>query len=103
MASRTFLEAHPNAVAAFLEAYEASVNYMTATENLEAAAQLVVDKGILPKLPVAKQALPKCAISYVDGAEMKAALEAFYTILNGYNPASIGGSVPNSGFYYNAN
>lgn len=100
VASRNFIEKHPTAIANFLTAYEASVAYMTAAENLDAAAALIVEKGILPKAPVAKQALPKCAISYVDGAEMKAALDAFYAILSSYNSASIGGAIPDDGFYY---
>ena len=33
---------------------------------------------------------------------MKAALDAFYAILKEYNATSIGGDVPDSGFYYNA-
>lgn len=100
LASAEFCEEHPRAIREFLEAYEASVNYMTDPQNLDAAAELVVAKGILPKAPVAKQALPKCAIAYMDGAEMKAALEAFYAILYEYNPASIGGAIPDAGIYY---
>lgn len=100
LASAEFCEEHPRAIRDFLEAYEASVNYMTDPQNLDAAAELVVAKGILPKAPVAKQALPKCAIAYMDGEEMKAALEAFYAILFEYNPASIGGAIPDDGIYY---
>lgn len=100
LASAEFCEEHPRAIREFLEAYEASVDYMTDPQNLDAAAELVVAKGILPKAPVAKQALPKCAIAYMDGAEMKAALEAFYAILYEYNPASIGGAIPDAGIYY---
>ena len=100
LASAAFCEENPRAIKEFLEAYQASVEYMTATENLDAAAELVVAKGILPKAAVAKQALPKCAISYVDGEEMKATLKSFYEILYAYNPVSIGGAVPDDAFYY---
>lgn len=84
----------------FLTDYEASVAYMTDPANLDAAAKLAVKHGILKAEPIAKQALPKCAITCKTGAEMKAALEAFYTILYDYNPAAVGGTVPASGFYY---
>ena len=100
VANGEFLRKHPRAVEDFLEKYEASVAYMTAAENLEAAAALVVEYEILAAAPVAKQALPKCAITYMDGAEMKAALEAFYGILHGYKPQAIGGSLPGSDFYH---
>lgn len=102
VASADFCKDHPRAIAEFLEKYEASVDYMTDEANLEAAAALVVEYGILPAAAVAKKALPKCAITYVDGPEMKVALDAFYDILHGYAPASIGGSVPGADFYYNA-
>ena len=55
---------------------------------------------LIAEAQVAKQALPKCAIAYMDGDEMKAALEAFYAILYEYNPASIGGEIPDSAIYY---
>ena len=102
VASADFCEEHPRAIREFLEKYEASVGYMTAMENLDAAAALVVEYGILAAAPIAKQALPKCAITYVDGEEMKTALDAFYDILYSYEPQSIGGSVPGADFYYYA-
>ncbi|MBO7293704.1 MAG: ABC transporter substrate-binding protein [Clostridia bacterium] len=100
VATKKLLEKSPDAVEDFLAAYETSVAYMTASENLESAAALVVEYEILAATAIAKLALPKCAITYMDGGEMKATLEAFYTILHGYNPAAIGGKIPSSDFYY---
>ena len=102
MASLEFCEEHPRAIKEFLENYEASVSYMTAAENLEDAADLVVAKGILPKAPIAQKALPKCAITYMDGSDMKDTLDAFYRILHSYAPQSIGGEIPDAAFYYGA-
>ena len=73
---------------------------MTASENLDAAASLCVDYKIIAAKPIAKQALPKCGITYIDGKDMKTALDAFYGILHSYNPDSIGGSIPDGEFYY---
>ncbi len=100
VANAKFCEEHPAAVAEFLSAYKASIEYMSDPETLDAAAALVVEKGIIPKLPIAKAALPKCSLSYVDGAEMKAALTSFYTILYTANPQSVGGALPTDAFYY---
>ena len=102
VASTAFLDEHPRAVEEFLEKYEASVGYMTAEGNLTDAAALVVEYGILPAAPIAEKALPKCAITYIDGKDMKTALDAFYGILHGHAPASIGGAIPGADFYYNA-
>ena len=100
VANATFLEKHPRAVEAFLDEYEASVAYMTAPENLDAAANLAVAHGIIPKPQLAKLAIPKCAITYVDGREMKDALSAFYDVLGSHSLASIGGKLPDDDFYY---
>lgn len=102
LASAEFCEEHPRALKDFLEKYEASVSYMNNAENLDAAADLVVAKGILPKAAIAKKALPQCAITYMDGADMKETLEAFYGILHSYAPQSIGGEIPDATFYYDA-
>lgn len=102
LASAEFCEEHPRAVKEFLENYEASVSYMTTEENIDAAADLIVTKGILSKATIAKKALPKCAITYMDGADMKDTLEAFYGILFEYAPQSIGGEIPDADFYYGA-
>ncbi len=100
VANAEFCEQHPRAVEEFLASYKASIEYMSAAENLDAAAALVVEKGIIPKAPIAKAALPKCSLAYVDGGEMKAALTAFYEILYAANPNSVGGTLPTDAFYY---
>lgn len=93
-------QAHPEAVEAFLKEYQASIEYMKDPANLEAAAALCETFGIIPKAPVAKKALPGSNLCFVAGAEMKARIAPFYQILLDYNPASIGGSLPEDDFYY---
>ena len=93
-----FLEAHPEAVKQFLAAYKASVEYLE--EDLDAASQMIVDAGIFANAAVAKTAIPKCNVCYVDGADMKNAMNAYLEVLYGINPASIGGALPADDFYY---
>ena len=93
-----FLEAHPEAVANFLSAYEASVNYVNT--NAEEAADLIVKHGIFAQAPVAKKAIPKCNIHFVAGDDMKTAMNTYLTILSGINASAIGGKVPDDAFYY---
>ena len=93
-----FLEAHPETVANFLSAYEASINYLNA--NAEAAAELIVKHGIFAQAPVAKAAIPNCNIRYVAGAGMKTAMNAYLTVLFGIEKTAIGGKVPDDAFYY---
>ena len=57
VARADFMEEHPQAVDRFLEEYAASIAYITGEH--EDAAQLVVDAGIVPKVPIAKAAIPQ--------------------------------------------
>ena len=93
-----FLEANPDLVADFLTAYEASIGYLNT--NVEEASALVAKHGIFENANVAKVAIPKCNVRYIDGEEMKTAVSAYLTILSQINMSSIGGALPTDGFYY---
>lgn len=97
---RGFAEAHPEAVKAFLEEYESSVSYMKDPANLESAAELCEAYGIIPKAALAKKAVPNCNLCFVSGDKMKAQIMPFYEILFAYNPAAVGGKLPDDAFFY---
>ena len=89
-----FLQAHRSLIDAFLGQYEASIGFINDPQNLESAAQMIVDADVLPKLAVAKKALSNLygSIAYLDGTAMKTALERFYD--------AIGQTKPDGEFYY---
>ena len=93
-----FLEAHPEAVANFLKAYEVSISFLNS--NTEDAAALIAKHGIFENANVAKIAIPKCNVRYLDGSAMKSAVSAYLEILSTVNAASIGGAVPKDDFYH---
>ncbi len=95
-----FLEAHPETVANFLAAYKSSIEYLST--NTQEAAQLIADAGIFANAGVAAKAIPNCNVCYLDGAEMKAAMQVFLAALKDINDKSIGGALPADDFYYNA-
>ena len=95
---KDFAEQHKDALDRFLTAYSESVEYVNG--NVSEAAQLVEKHGIMPKAAVAEKAIPNCNITYVDGAAMKTQLSGFLQVLFDANPASIGGAMPDDGFYY---
>ena len=103
VASTDYIENHSGLLKNFLSEYEGSIEYMDNSDNLENAASLAVAANILPKLPVAKQAIPRCNIDYVDGDDMKEALAAYLLILRNKNVTIIGGKLPDDDFYYDAN
>ncbi|MDT0163964.1 MqnA/MqnD/SBP family protein [Actinotalea sp. AC32] len=87
-----FAREHPDALATFLADLEAS----TALTNADpaTAAALVADAGILGSAALAEAAIPVSGITYLDGAEMRSALDAYLRVLAAADPASVGGSVP---------
>lgn len=93
-----FLNAHPEAVASFLTAYQASISFLNS--DPEAASALIAKHGIFENANVAKAAIPKCNVRYLDGSAMKAAVSTYLEILSTVNATSIGGAVPGEDFYY---
>lgn len=94
-----FAEAHPAEVAAFLTEYAKSIAFLS--ENPSEAGAVVVESGVFAgQAPIAAAAIPNCNVTFVAGAEMKAALSTFLTTLHGIAPTSIGGSIPTDSFYY---
>lgn len=96
---REFAEAHPDQLADFLEEYAASTAYVL--ENTAEAALLIEKFGII-KAAVAEKALPECNITYLAGAEMKAAAAGYLQALFDQNEKSVGGAMPGDDFYYGA-
>lgn len=89
-----FLEQHKSLVKSFLKDYEASINYIVDEKNTN-AAQMIIDEGVIPAAaPVVTSALNNLrdSIVYLDGRDMKEALEKFY--------AAIGVEAPQDEFYY---
>lgn len=93
-----FLAENPVAVTIFMEEHKASAAY--ANGNVEAAAELVAAYGIVEKAPVAAKAMPYCNITYIDGADMQAALSGYLEVLCEKDASSIGGGLPADDFYY---
>jgi NitT/TauT family transport system substrate-binding protein len=97
VARKAFVEEHPNEVKQFLEEYEASISFVI--ENPKDASQMIATAGIFAQAPVAEKAIPKCNFCYIDGKEMKTAMEIFLAAM----PVnSIGGALPAEDFYYGA-
>ena len=92
-----FLQAHPEAVAAFMDEYKASTEYVNA--NVEDAAALIEKYDIIPAA-VAKKALPYCNITFIEGEEMKTRLGGYLGTLAEQNADAVGGKLPDEGFYY---
>ncbi|HJC57816.1 MAG TPA: PhnD/SsuA/transferrin family substrate-binding protein [Candidatus Eisenbergiella intestinipullorum] len=92
-----FAAEHPEAVSAFLDSYQESVDYVNAN-TAEAAA--LIEKYDIVTAAVAEKALPYCNITFIEGEEMKEKLSGYLSVLAEQNPTSVGGSLPADDFYY---
>lgn len=93
-----FLEENPEAVKQFLADHARSASYVQS--NPDETAALCVKAEIIAKEPIAKKAIPACNITCITGQEMKQALMGYLQVLYELNPESVGGSMPEDGFYY---
>ena len=92
-----FAEQYPDQLAAFLQEYQASTEWVNA--NVPEAAQLV-EKFDIVKAAVAEKAIPYCNITYLAGDEMKTAMAGYLQVLFDQNEKSVGGKLPGDDFYY---
>ena len=92
------LAENPEAAARFLEAHEASTFY--AADNPADAAALCVKAEIIAKEAVAEKAIPFCNMTCIKGEEMRQALSGYLSVLYEQNPEAVGGSLPDSDFYF---
>lgn len=98
IARKSFVNEHQEAIEQFLREYEKSSAFVN--ENIDEAAKLIVDVGILGNVEIAKKAIPNCNISFSKGEAMHKAVEGMLAVLFEANPKSIGGKLPDKDFYY---
>ena len=91
-----FLEAHPDAVKAFVKEYANSVAF---TNAQPADAAKLIAKYEIAAEEIAKNAIPRCNIVWLHGENYKAKLEDFLGVVYEANPAGIGGKMPGDDFY----
>ena len=97
VARSAWLEENPEAAAAFMADYQASVEYVNA--NTAEAAEMIGNLDIVTA-EVAEKALPYCNITYIAGTEMQQKLSGYLNVLFEQDAASVGGKLPDDAFYY---
>lgn len=97
VARKAFVEENPEQVAAFLDEFKASAEFINT--NVEEGAVLVENLGIV-KAAVAQKAIPQCNIKFIEGEEMKTVVGGYLQTLYDQNPKAVGGKMPADDFYY---
>ncbi len=95
---KEFLQKNEEAVKAFLEKHKESTRAIR--EDAEKGALLCVEKGIVAKEAIAREAIPKCNITCITGGDMKQALAGYLQVLYEQAPEAVGGTLPGEDFYY---
>ena len=93
VARTEFVQAHPEAISAFLSGMEQSAAAMSDPET-------AVNYWSNPNRDVLLAALPHCGITFVTGQDMKDLAEDYYLSLFQADPDAIGGGLPYDDFYY---
>lgn len=90
-------EKRPEVVRAFLDEYRASIQWVNA--NPAEAAQLIEKHDVMPAA-IAQPAIPHCNLKFIPAAEAVGMMEEYLQVLLDFNPASVGGSLPDADFYF---
>ncbi|PAT01956.1 hypothetical protein CI105_03610 [Candidatus Izimaplasma bacterium ZiA1] len=88
-------------VDSYLSKIEESVNY--ASTNTDELAQLAVDLEYGFPLQVLKGAIPRSGLMFMSALDSKTAIELYFTEIMEINSNLIGGSLPDTNFYYQPN
>jgi len=95
---RAFAQEYPDTVRAFLDAYRNSTSWTLANPR---KAGVLVQKHTLGLLaPVVAKAIPSCHFVCTDAVTARPSIEKLLGIFLQFAPESVGGSLPDDGFYF---
>ncbi len=97
---KSLLARETGLVATFLARYKASIE--AAQADIPGTAMLCQNYRIIPSAALAEKAMPRLNLTYLAGAPMKAGIQGYYQVLYDANPTSVGGAIPDAGFYFAA-
>lgn len=95
---KDFADKNKAVVNKFLDEYKKSLDWVN--NNTAQAGNLVKNRDIGIPADVAAAAIPRCNNKYVDGANARPAVEKCLQVMLDFSPESIGGKLPDAGFYY---
>ncbi|WP_333652535.1 ABC transporter substrate-binding protein [Lacrimispora sp.] len=98
-ASQKFIEENPELAARFQEAYKEAVKWIN--EN-PAEAGVLAEKELGMPAKVVEKAIPNMGLEFKSAVDSKEELDMFYQMLFDFEPKMIGGKIPDSGIYYEA-
>ncbi len=98
VATKEFIEKHPDDVKLFLERYEKSIKNVLG--DIDASSELIAKYEITGSAAIAKAAIPDAGIVCVTGKDMKPMINGYFKVLYDANDSSVGGNMPGDDFSY---
>ncbi len=95
--SERLINEHPAAAAALTAALADSIEWVTG--NTADAAAAIEEIGIMTA-DIAKPAIPLCGVEFIPAADSEADVQDFLQMLLELDPVSVGGKLPDEGFFY---
>lgn len=89
---------NPETLKAFLEEYRKSIEWTVA--NSAEAGTLTEKIGLGLKAPIAAKAIPSSNFVFVNAEAARPEIERLLRVFLEYAPASVGGKLPDEGFYF---
>ncbi|HHU36627.1 MAG TPA: ABC transporter substrate-binding protein [Treponema sp.] len=94
----SFAKKNPALVREFLEAYRETIFWTI--QNPDKAAQCAEQANLGLLASVAEAAIPHCGFTFLSAEDAKPLIESLLSVFLDYAPSSIGGSLPDDGFYF---
>ena len=94
---KSLFDQNRNAALSLLAAYEDSINWVKS--HPDAAAGLA-EKWLEMPQSLVTETIPRLGLAFVPAEQAKADVTAFLSLLYQYAPQSIGGKLPDEGFYF---
>lgn len=93
----SFAMAHPAIVRAFVKKYKECIEWVN--KNPAAAAKLIVKYKIMPDSTLAAKTIPGCRLEFREAYPMKEGINRYLKVFYDFDPAVVGGKIPDEGFY----
>lgn len=98
MVSDRFIDEYPSLVEQVSKTYSNSCNF--ANDHPDLVAKHLVSRNFSSNTNVAKRSISLCSIHYMEASYIEKELNQYLHIFYDFDPKSIGGKMPESGFIY---
>lgn len=97
VAKKALLESNPELINSFLEKLKESINWVNL--NPQQAGELAQEVNLGIDGNIVQRAITRLNLQFIPAREARESLNIYYKILYKSNPKSVGGKIPETGFY----